>query len=68
MIPLQILGTVACIWLGVQAMAAILRGGVFDNSWIIIGIIPIPGQIMAVFPMIIAIAVIIVIWTKPWGR
>lgn len=50
--------------IGIGLMVAVFAGGVFDNSLIVIGVIPIPGQIFGVIPLLLAIAAIVAIWGR----
>ena len=65
---LRVAGTVAAIWAGYAATVALAASRFFDHSWIIVGFVPIPGQILLALPMLVALAVIIVIWTRPWDN
>lgn len=65
---LRVAGTVAVIWAGYAATVGLARSRFFDHSWIIVGFVPIPGQIMLALPFFVALAAIIVIWTSPWDK
>lgn len=65
---LRIAGSVLAVWAAFAVMNWLIRSDTFGHSWLIVGFIPIPGQIMLIFPFILAFGVIVVIWTKPWDN
>ena len=63
---LRIIGTVAAVGIAFAITVALIRSGTFDHSWLIIGFVPIPGQVMLAIPAMFAFAIIVVLWSKPW--
>lgn len=65
---LRVAGSVLVSWASYAATVGLIKADTFAHSWLIVGFIPIPGQIMLLFPVILALAGIIVIWTRPWNN
>ena len=61
---LRVAGSVAVVWVAYAITEWLIRSDTFGHSWIIVGFIPIPGQIMLILPAIAAIGGITFIWTK----
>ena len=61
---LRVAGSVFAVWAAYGVTDWLIRSDTFGHSWIIVGFIPIPGQIMLALPAIVAIGAIIALWTK----
>jgi len=61
---LRVAGSVLVVWAAYAITEWLIRSDTFGHSWIIVGFIPIPGQIMLILPLIAAIGAITFIWTK----
>ena len=58
--------SILAVWADYAITRALIRADTFGHSWLIVGFVPIPGQIMLLLPSIVAFAVIVVIWSRPW--
>ncbi|MBR3312602.1 MAG: hypothetical protein IKG18_00540 [Atopobiaceae bacterium] len=61
---LRVAGSVFAVWAAYMVTDWLIRSDTFGHSWIIVGFIPIPGQIMLALPAIVALGAIITLWTK----
>ena len=61
---LRVAGSVLIAWAAYAVTEWLIRSDVFGHSWIIVGFIPIPGQIMLICPAIAAVVAIVAIWSK----